>query len=529
MKPGLPDCQSAVSKGLSRLDKPTRLAFFAAFLSGLATHLYMFAGKYPNHDDIICLFEHDATVTSGRWFLELLIRLSASFSMPYINGLISLFALSVMAVLIIRLLEIKKPLEIVLASFALISFPSVGNAFGFLFTADGYCLGFLLGTLAAYLTDTRKWGFLFAFPLLTLAIGAYQATLCFYVSILAVRGLQLLLTKALTDREVWIRLAKYAGVAVLSAVCYVLLSKLALALTGQQMEAYVGLENMGQLQLSKIPSMILSAYTGFFRFAFYTSGVHVGLHLSILHLIIGASVFILIALLLIKNGAATKAQLLLAVAVTALLPLLLNSASMLGSTRVHIIMMYGVSMIYLLLIVLTEAYLALPAKTKNRALSQTLFSWVTALSIFLSSFCWYIYTNQSYLMLQLKYENAYAMTNRVIARIEASPLYAPDLQVALIGEFVNGNYPHSKDGNFGSLGGDEGFGGPDEFGFIYDDRHFKDFTRWYSGVNLSRMDEEKLKQLSRSAEFAALPSYPEAGSMALIDGTLVIKAGEIDD
>jgi len=145
----------------------------------------------------------------------------------------------------------------------------------------------------------------------------------------------------------------------------------------------------------------------------------------------------------------------------------------------------------------------------------------------MSSFGWAVYANQCYLKLHLKYENSYALCNRIVARIENSGLYTPERKVAFVGEPSLGNYPQAKDGHLGSLGSDEGFGGPSEYSFIYDDRHFKDYIRWYVGVDYPLLDAEALKQLESDPRVQEMPSYPENGSIDLIDDVIVVKAGPI--
>lgn len=502
-----------------------RLAFLSAVILGFLVHMYMFTNKLPNHDDIICLFYNDATVTSGRWFLSILIALSSNFSLPWVNGVISIAALGLTCAVLVKLFSIRKPLEIILCSFSLVAFPSVTNAFGFMFTADGYMIGFFMAALAAYLVDKRRWGFLPATVLLMLAAATYQATLCLFVAIVAVRGMQILLLKELDDRAVFCRLISYVGTAIAAVILYVISSKIALAVTGLEMEAYVGLDEMGKLSLLEIPRMFLDAYQGFFAFVFRTSGVHLGLWLSITHLIMGLVIVFLILYISICRGLRTKAQRILLILVALALPMLLNSASFFGTSHVHAIMMYGIVMIYWLIIVLYDA------ATEHADGSEILriSGWIAAIAVFLASSGWGVYANQCYLKLQLKYENSYALTNRIVNRIESFEDYVPGMPVAFIGEPSKGNYKQAKDGNLGSLGDDEGFGGASEYSFIYDDRHMKDFIKWYVGVKFDLLDEGALKNISMDERVEAMPCYPDQDSVQIIDGVLVVKAGPTDD
>lgn len=73
----------ALAKELwDRVPREIRLTFSASVLLGLAVHLYMFANKLPNHDDISHLFSMDYGTASGRWLLPVLAALDGPFSTP---------------------------------------------------------------------------------------------------------------------------------------------------------------------------------------------------------------------------------------------------------------------------------------------------------------------------------------------------------------------------------------------------------------------------------------------------------------
>ncbi len=527
MKAELPDIDQ-LAKGLfRRIPRGVRLAFLSAFALGLVIHLYMLTGKYPNHDDVLCLFEDDALLECGRWFGVVLCALSSNFSMPWVNGLFSLLALAGTAALLAATFELKRPVQIVLLSAALTAFPAVGNTLAFMFTVDGYFAGLLLGAIGAYLADRGSWKLVpLAALLVLLCTATYQAYLCFVVAILAVRGLQLLLSGRLTNKEVGCKVAQYAAVLLAAVIAYLLLTKLFLRVTDTPVSTYMGIDSMGKLALSDIPRMVWDAYYGFFYFAFYTSGQYSGVWLSAAHLLLGV-LTALFTVLTLARGGRTKLQTVLAAVLLLLMPLLLNTAYLLGAGLVHILMMESVVLMYYLLVTVFEQYRSLSGrKTAGGNRLSALSSYAVALVLALSAFSFAIYTNQCYLMMQLKYESAYALAGRVTDRIETHEDYEPGMPVALLGEAEWGNYPHAKDGNFGKLGRGEGFGSSGEFALLYDDRHFKDFTRFYLGVDFGRMDTELLYKLERSAQFQAMPCYPDTESVQVIDGVLVIKMGQ---
>ena len=106
---GLYSASDQINKKLSR---EQRFAFLCTFICGLFVHMYMLTNKFPNHDDIVCLFRNDETVTSGRWFLPVLIGISSGYSLPWLNGVLALLYLSLLSVLLVRFYRIRRKLTV---------------------------------------------------------------------------------------------------------------------------------------------------------------------------------------------------------------------------------------------------------------------------------------------------------------------------------------------------------------------------------------------------------------------------------
>ncbi|MBR4768870.1 MAG: hypothetical protein IK088_07830, partial [Lachnospiraceae bacterium] len=59
--------------------------------------------------------------------------------------------------------------------------------------------------------------------------------------------------------------------------------------------------------------------------------------------------------------------------------------------------------------------------------------------------------------------------------------------------------------------------------FIYDDRHLKDFMKYYLGVRYDLLDETETLVLSKDERIGSMPVYPAADSVMLLDNVLVVK------
>ena len=86
-----------------------KVPFFSSLIFGLIAHMFVITNKLPNHDDVIYLFGKGATVSSGRWGLELLRQVIPDYSMPWLHGITSLLLLSVSICIIVELFSAEKP------------------------------------------------------------------------------------------------------------------------------------------------------------------------------------------------------------------------------------------------------------------------------------------------------------------------------------------------------------------------------------------------------------------------------------
>ena len=110
---------------LAALWRENRLPFLSAVLAGLGAHGYAFGNKLLNHDEIESLFGKGATVTSGRWGLELVKILFPDWSMPWIYGLVSLVLIAFAACLMLKTLDIHtRPMRILIPALVA-TFPSL--------------------------------------------------------------------------------------------------------------------------------------------------------------------------------------------------------------------------------------------------------------------------------------------------------------------------------------------------------------------------------------------------------------------
>ena len=147
------------------ISKEFKIAFTAAVVVGLIAHLYMFTNKFPNYDDLRTLDGFGTTFKSGRWFLWLMgavaWHLKFVFSLPWVNGLITLLFVALSAGFMADLLGIKSKTGNVLLGAALIVFPSWISSFFFMFIVPYFAVAVFMTVLGVYLSTKHIRGGVF--------------------------------------------------------------------------------------------------------------------------------------------------------------------------------------------------------------------------------------------------------------------------------------------------------------------------------------------------------------------------------
>lgn len=481
-----------------------RAPFLAALLTGLAAHMFMFTNKLVNHDDIEALFYKGATVTSGRWGLELSKLLLPNWSMPWIYGIITLLLIAVSVCIMLRVLRIRSRLSQILLAAAVVTFPSLTGTYCFMFTSAAYGLAFLLAVLCVWLYQRGGAGnAALAVLSLVLCLGIYQA----YIAITASIFVLLMIQRCLEEEsDVWqivlYGLKALAMMAVALAV-YFAITLLVFRFTGAEFNSYV-IDNVNDK--ASLLGKIRMAYENFrdiFTFRNYSlisSECARYAHLLLLGVM-------LVGLVLAARGSRPLNWVLLAVLVL-LLPLSVNCMYLLMSPQsIHTLVLYSFVCLYFLGAVILEKLgprAALPAKD----ITALLLCVIVASNVY--------FANMTYLKMHLQYENASAFYISLIAQIKETEGFDEDCRVAIIGQQDNLLYPFPELSTEGLLGPSQ------DLVNIYSRENF---FRRYLGFSVPFASQEELDALRKTAQFAQMAEYPYQGSVQKIGEYVVVKLG----
>lgn len=529
--PAPPECDVLLKRWKDRISAEAKLAFSVAFIVGMLTHLYMFTGKYPNHDEVMNLYAPNNAFYFGRWLLKAATFFSSDSGIPLVTGMIGIVAVSVACALVVRMLRIQKRSQIAVIAVLMVTFPTLANTFSWMHCSDGFLIAIGLAVLGAYVTDRspKGWNWCGGGVLFVASLAIYQAQICVAIALLAVRYLQRLLEKESSDREMLLLLGRYAAAVLGGLIVYIVLARWVVpAATGVQLASHAGLDTMGSMRLSELPRRVFDAYYQFAQYFLRTSMLVSWRYIRYLHMAIGAASGIMLLAALFRGRKAGVLQTVFALLIMAMLPMLLGSIYLTGAQTeaTYYLMIYSYVFFYILLIVAYNAF----ARTFDQACSnagawvKNGMGYVTLVMALWIGLVNGVCDNELYLALQLKYENCYALANRVILSLEQYEAYDNQTPVYIAGWFSDGNYSPSKEVVFQSLSRYSGMQTASEYNLIYTDGLFHAFARDYIGVILETADDAQVAAALATEEYSGMPSYPRDGSIRLINGIVIVKA-----
>ena len=275
-----------------------KTAFISAVVIGLLVHLYKFTNNFPNHDALYNYYSNQNMVGSGRWFLMIACGFSSYFDLPWITGLFAVLYAALTAVIIVIVFEIENPCTIIISSGLLVSFPAVTETMFFEYTADGYMMAMLFSCLAVLLSRIEimdnRWCVMLSAVLICLSCAIYQA----YVSFALVMAICYFVMELLQNRYerkayvkwIGIQACVYAVGLVLYYICWII----AMRLQECKPTSYLGIAEIGQINLDTMFSAAKKAIVSLYFFLFEHDFVEHGFtlygflsFLSVLLLVIG--------------------------------------------------------------------------------------------------------------------------------------------------------------------------------------------------------------------------------------------------
>lgn len=498
---------------------PFWFTVYSTFIFGLAVHLFGIVNVLHNHDDIS---EQPAgvgtTLTSGRWFLEILSKLfknnfEGNYNLPYFNGILFLILIAVSAGFLVSVFKIKNRFLGSVIGMILISFPSAVSTLFFKYTAAYYGLAILLSVLAVWFLKKYKFGFPLSCLCVALALGIYQAYLPLTASIFVL----LLIKESLEEQKITFgkilgRGIYYCSSMLAGLILYYIILQMFLHYYDISLSSYQGISDMGNFQISALPGLIKTTYVSFFMLPLkdYCNLAQMGF-VKFSYFALGIISIAIILWHIVK----TKKNILVS-AITAVLlivfPVAVNLiAVMCPNSTIYTLMVHSFAIVLCVPVILIDI---MPEKPELPKLQKGVKAVVLAL--LLSVICCYSYlANVNYTAMYYTNRQAENYLNSMVVQIRMTEQYDSSKKWAFIGDKIEDPLIKNAWEKAPMYGGK---------GSTYINAYSR--NRWiqqYFGYKIPIANEETVRKLKKQPEVKEMPCWPDSGSIKVIDDTVVIK------
>lgn len=506
-----------------------RIVFISVFIFGLLAHGMGIFNKYSFHDEVYYLFGEGATFESGRWMLGILgaaaraIYKDTLISIPVFQSAVSFCLIAASAVILVKFLEIENNTVCALIGGLMVVFPTITGLFSYMFTFTYYMIALLLAVISGWLMiRAKKWyGVLGGIVLAVCSVGIYQA---FVPVIFCVMLFGLIQEAAFSDEYRTASFIRKSLLALLYIVAflglYLAVNKLFLSILHIKLTDYKAIDTMGMgsyLTYRRRFTRMIYDYLGIYPV--FINSIYPNRILDLRHIIIALS-FALVVIQALRVG---KKDILRGVALVGFFFVFLVAANfimvMVDPLEVHMLMVYGQAMPFILFAWLMEK-VTLPRPKLEQAVKSLCVFLLLAVVVLYSRF-----DNKCHLRVEFRKAQSASYCTTLITRIKSVDGYSDKMPVV----YVNVNKGGIRDAtiyDFDEFGEMEVIG---MYGNVLNPLEmfsYKEYLKtWHSFAPETLSDEDYVNR----PEVIAMPSYPDSGSIQILDGVIVVKLADNDD
>ena len=546
----------------------------ACFAVGMICHAQMYLNGLSNPDAVVSLSNpngygsftpHAWDMSLGRWGLLFAAYAKFGLCSPILTSAITIALFTLGIVVLIDKLGIRNACLRYASSILFIVSPFVSCCITYYYCSNSYALSFLCAVLAACLIGRvgavgKPVALVGAVVLLAFSLGCYQASLgVFCVAVLLAMihslmgdGSESLASLACDARGAEIQnpyceegcsasssfsakqLAVFFGVAVMvcaaGAVLYYAITELSLLSMGIGLSSYGGASSVGADSiLGSLTSSVPSAYAAFFD-GFFSHGIfgnHFGwVYVAAVGMVAAAVVFVCLAA---TNGVKRLGASAVALLCVALIPFAANIILVIVPSYGYptLLMLGGFMASFLLLPLLVQLLLDSPERRNVRPrVPAKAMSVGCCCLIVAGAWSYALQSNADAEVIQTCQNQTASLATRIAGALDANPDVQAGAKVLIAGKPEAGNYPNTSD----SYAHASSYA---KWGMVWDNHYQNNMRSWdvimkqFAGQSFNYCSFDECAKVIRSSEFASMSLYPANGSVATIDGVVVVKISDI--
>ena len=526
---------SFVKTALAKINKNVKTCFISAMFFGIIAHMYALTNHLYNYDELW----HTPTgfgtgVQMGRWGLSVLAWLTKVFfddvyTIPVINGLISIVCYALLACIVVDLFEINEQYFACIVGAIIVTFPSVVCRMFYMFTTHYYAIGELIAAIGVYILfkcKNKKIGIPISFICVIFGTSVYQAVFATTTCMILGKLILLLITEKHTFNQIIKKCIGYFMFLATSMAGYLISNKVALVVTGLQMDKHgENYDTMGQITIDQFIMSLRHCYASFFKAGFrdvYSMNPNIIVRSTFLISVIVIA-YICIKIVCCQYDISQKILILLAISV---LPVAIFLVYIMAASSGVMYSIMTFDMVFLLVIPL--AMLNASENLANSNINKIPFdlidkvnNYVIAISLAGTVLSYIWFANGNYLAMEYtnQHDNAYYQT--LMTQIKSVDGYHADMPITMIGKpVVDSTYTRQD-----MIGGTFDLAGKGSTNInAYSSWNIMTRVLGYDPVN--RNSDEEEEYFRGLDEVVNMPCYPSTGSIKIIDDTVVIKFQE---
>lgn len=519
----------------SYLDRYKKWLYFSlasAFLWGFVTHGYCFVDNNLSHDSLNefngGVWGDAIKLGSGR-MMTLLYKaiFRGDVTVPWLIGLLALLWIGLSVFLVIRLFRIeKKTLAFLIAGILTANTAVSSTAATYIHDLDCYMFALLCSVAAVCCWRVGSRYMAVGALLITIALGIYQA----YITVTITLVMFLCILDILSEKDVgyvFSKGVKAIGMLLAGGILYYVLLQLTPYIFGVELSSgqYNSLDRALGLTPRLLAALLVFAYRDWFRrllgaYSAYPDAV-----------VIGSTVVLLVIFAVtIVNRLRSKAIHIrgkaLCICLIALLPMCMNLLFILTRSSNHDLMTYAIWLFYLLVLLITDRFAAgeKPAEGKQGISAQYTRCTVCALLIGVLLYGQVQFANGMYMKKDLEYDANLSLMTRVAERMEAYDEYVPgETPVVFVGLPENQQEVIPGFEDFRDV---TGLLHTDVF-YLATSSRYQAYFEYVLATPIAMADSTVWEDTLASPSVQEMPCYPREGCVAMLDGTLVVKLGQM--
>lgn len=495
-----------------------KTAVMAALIFGFVTHLFGLVNILHNNDDIWQQpMGYGAGITSGRWLLTILgdsmMRWGLGYNLSVVNGVVFLVMIAVSAGGVISVFRIRSKVSAALIGMIFATFPSVTSVLFFKYTTIHYGLAILLSVMAAWVLQGGIWGIVLSGLCTALSMGIYQAYVPITITILVLLLIQQALEGESDVRQIVRRGLYFCAALIAGVVLYFIFLKISLAVYGEALSDYQGVDNMGKISLGALPGLVLRAIKDFCKLPLYDYCGLAGIPLlKLLYVVLAGFTALLVGYILLVK--VKKISLILITAMLcAVLPIAINFVViMCPDTVLYTLMVYSFVLLPCMPLIFFECLPPMEKLPKGKSILGK----AIAVAVSLMIFCYAYYDNVNYTAMYYSNRQVENYWSTIVSQVRMTEGFDAEKEWAVIGNIDDPLlYGAWEDGV--TYGGNR---------FTEDLLNQYSRLAWvsnYLGIKVPAAGEERIAELSAMPEVQEMPCWPTQGSIKVVDDTVVIK------